>query len=359
MASEFVKSVAQRVYQSVRPAAADVEMLLGLEGEVDLRSLFEFSDWVRRVHVGADIYLRGIVEFSNYCGRGCLYCGLNRFNARLGRYRMDVEEIVAAVEAVAKAGVGTVVLQSGEDEAIDAVWIERAVRRIKGRFDIAVTLSIGERSYEDYELWRQAGADRYLLKIETSNKRLYESLHPGMSFERRLECLGYLRRLGYQVGCGNLVGLKGQTVRELAEDILFFKEADFDMIGIGPFIPHAQTDLKDADAGSALMALKVIALTRIVTRNAHLPATTALGSVGGVDHRVRALEVGANVMMPNFTPGPFRKLYEIYPGKRCVDEPVGCCVGCMKMMAESIGRHLSLARGDSLKKEKHTVISAR
>ncbi|MDD5255781.1 MAG: radical SAM protein, partial [Candidatus Omnitrophica bacterium] len=237
------------------------------------------------------------------------------------------------------------------DDDLKTAWFSDLIRRIKSAFGIAVTLSVGERSKEDYAAWRDAGADRYLLKIETSEKKLYQALHPGMSFERRLQALDDLRESGYQVGSGVIVGLRGQDTRSIARDIIFLGEHDFDMIGIGPFISHQSTPLAGEKNCDAFLALKTLALTRIVTRNAHLPATTALGSLGK-DFRVEGLRAGANVLMPNFTPAPYRKLYEIYPGKRCVDEPVGACASCMELLASSIERHIEYSRGDTLKPKK-------
>jgi biotin synthase len=240
-----------------------------------------------------------------------------------------------------------VVLQSGEESGLDAHWLKDIISEIKLRFDSAITLSVGERRQKDYKIWKEAGADRYLLKIETSDKRLYQSLHPGMSFKERVNCLRGLKKLGYQVGSGNIIGLKGQTLATIAEDILFFKNEEFDMLGIGPFIPHPMTPLSAEVKGDLKLTLKTVALTRIVTRYAHLPATTALGSLKD-DYRAQALCAGANVLMPNFTPQPYRRLYEIYPGKRCIDEPSGSCGSCMELMAASIGRTIDYSRGDAL-----------
>ena len=198
-------------------------------------------------------------------------------------------------------------------------------------------------------MWKEAGADRYLLKIETSDPDLYTQLHPGMSFENRRRCLQDLRDLGYQTGSGNLVGLKGQTVTYLARDIQFFKGGNFDMISVGPFIPHPQTPLAREPAGGLLMTLKMTALARIVSRNAHIPATTAIGSLHGRDERPKALVAGANVVMPNFTPAPYRRDYEIYPNKRCLSEDAGLCPACLEHMVAGIGRWVDYSRGDSLK----------
>ncbi len=344
-----VQSVLERVYSAAMPDCGDIEFLLSMEQDSDMDLLFNYADSARKEFVGDEILLRGLVEFSNYCRNTCFYCGLNKNNTNLQRYRLTDEQIMSAVKEIADAKIKTVVLQSGEDDALDANWLKELIEQIKSRFDIAVTLSVGERSYDDYKLWRQAGADRYLLKIETTDKQLYRSLHSRMSFENRLECSRNLKKLGYQNGSGCLVGLKDQTIRSLAEDILFFKKENFEMLGIGLFIPHQATPLKNEPVGNLNLALKVIAVTRIVTKNTNMPATTAIGSIGDSDARLLALKAGANVLMPNFTPQPYRKLYEIYPGKRCTFEQSGGCVDCLENMAKSINRSINYSRGDVFK----------
>ncbi len=317
--------------------AKEIERLLSLEDEKALAGLYEEADKVRHEYVGDAILLRGLVEFSNYCGKHCYYCGLNATNRSLERYRLTKEEILESVKQIAAANIKTVVLQSGENPMLKPEWLAGLIKDIKSRYEIAVTLSVGERPREDYKLWKDAGADRYLLKIETSDKKLYNSLHYGMDFENRLRCLRDLKDLGYETGSGIMVGLPGQTLRSIAADILFFKEWDFDMIGIGPFIPHGKTPFAGKQAGDVNLVLKTLALTRIVTKRANLPATTALGSLGK-DFRVEGLKAGANVLMPNFTPAPYKKLYEIYPNKRCISESTGACGPCMESLAASIGR---------------------
>ncbi|HRZ87591.1 MAG TPA: [FeFe] hydrogenase H-cluster radical SAM maturase HydE [bacterium] len=345
---EFEQTLA-RVSSADRPSLEDLVALLSVTDKSDLEKIYAFADRVRQEQMGEGILLRGIVEFSNECDGTCHYCGLNRNNARLPRFTLSREEIIESVGRVVSHNLKTVVLQSGESSKLDPALFAEVVRDVKSRFDVSVTLSVGEKSRDAYALWREAGADRYLLKIETTDEKLYAALHPGMSFGNRLRCLRDLKELGYQTGSGDLIGLPGQTPLAIARDILFFKENDFDMIGIGPFIPHGQTALAGQARGSVDMVLKAVALTRIVTKNAHLPATTALGSMGK-DHRIDGLKAGANVMMPNFTPSPYRKMYEIYPDKRCVEEPVGQCAFCIEGMAKSIGRCVDYGKGDSLKK---------
>lgn len=328
---------------------SEITRLLEATDPAEVSALTARADAVRREHVGDGILLRGIVEFSSHCRNACAYCGLNKHNTGLERFRLTHDQILNSVSRVAAAGIKTVVLQAGEDDEMTAGWLADVIAAIKSRYDMAVTVSVGERPRADYRLWRDAGADRYLLKIETTNPRLYAALHPGMDFYNRLRCLDDLWDCGYQVGCGAIIGLKGQTIDDIAADIAFFSRHDFDMIGIGPFIPHRATVLGEEVRGSASLTIKAVALTRIAVPAAHLPATTALGSVGPADFRVEALKAGANVLMPNFTPVDFKKLYEIYPGKRCVDEQSEQCVGCMSALAASIGRHIDYSRGDAVR----------
>ncbi|AQT68279.1 2-iminoacetate synthase [Anaerohalosphaera lusitana] len=344
-----VRAVLNRVYTADMPDLRDIEYLLSLEDADQIDELYKFADNVRREQVGDGVLLRGIVEFSNYCRNTCAYCGLNKYNKQIRRYRMAHDEIMACLDKIVSCNTKTVVLQSGEEDELDAAWLQDLLFKIKDKHDIAVTLSLGERSDQEFEMWRNAGADRYLLKIETSDKQLYEKLHPEMSFDRRVECLRKLGSMGYQLGSGCMVGLKGQTTASLARDVQFFVREKIAMIGIGPFIPHSQTECANHACGDVELVCKMTAVTRIATKNTHMPATTALGSLGNGDMRLKALACGANVLMPNFTPVEYKKLYEIYPGKRCVNEPTGACSGCMEKMVKSIGRYVDWARGDTLK----------
>lgn len=309
--------------------------------------LFARARAVRDRHSGPRMVVRGLVEFSSYCRNTCFYCGLNRENPAAERYRLTVDEILTSARLVAEAGIRTIVLQSGED-CYDAEELARAVRAIRERYDIAITLSVGERPREDYALWRKAGADRYLLRVEATDADLYSSLHEGRELSTRLECLQTLRELGYQVGSGVMVGPPGQTTGQLARDIRFLASREFDMIGVGPFIPHPDTPFRGASAGDVKLTLRVVALLRLITRNAWLPATTALGSMDR-DYRIDALNAGANVLMPNFSPFEVKKKYEIYPGKRCVTERTGACAECTEVIARAAGLGIDWSRADSLK----------
>ena len=318
------------------------------------RPLFEAADRVRKAFVGDGVYLRGLIEFSNYCKNDCLYCGIRRSNASARRYRLTPEEIVHTAKKAAGYGYKTVVLQSGEDPWFDADTMADIIRQIK-TLDVAVTLSLGEKTREEYAAYRQAGADRYLLRIETTDKALYEKMDPGMSWDNRVRCLCDLKELGYEVGSGSLVGLPGQTTESLADDLLFFKELPVDMAGIGPFIPHPQTPLAgETVQGHFELALKMMALMRLLLPDINIPATTAMETLHPRG-RLLALESGANVVMPNVTEGDYRKFYELYPGKICTGDTPDRCRGCIQAKIESIGRTVPPAygfHGDYLKGKK-------
>lgn len=287
------------------------ELIALLVDEQYSEDLFAAADRVRKKYVGDEIHLRGLIEFSNFCRNNCCYCGLRRDNKKIERYRIDEETILKMAEHARNMGLKTVVLQSGEDLYYTK---ERLICLIKGikALGLALTLSIGEKS--DYRAYREAGADRFLLRIETTDKELYIRHDPGMSWEARAQCLRDLRAADLEVGSGCLVGLPGQKTASYADDILFFKEIDADMIGIGPFIPHPDTPLRDAAGGTLDMALKVMALTRLLLPDINIPATTAMETLAP-NGQAKALQSGANVIMPNITLTAYRKYYELYPGK--------------------------------------------
>lgn len=317
----------------------------------DPQPLFAAADRVRKKYVGDGVHLRGLIEFSSFCKNDCLYCGLRRSNTHAQRYRLSPSQIIAMAQQAAAYGYKTVVLQSGEDGAFDADTLCHILREIK-KLDVALTLSIGEKSREEYAAYRAAGADRYLLRIETTDKNLYEKLDPGMSFDNRVRCLHDLKELGYEVGSGSLVGLPGQTVESLADDLLFFKQLPVDMAGIGPFIPHPHTPLgQEKTDGHFELSLKMMALMRLLLPDINIPATTAMETLHP-QGRLRALQCGANVVMPNVTEGDYRKQYELYPGKICTGESAAQCRGCIQAKIESIGRFVAPGkgfRGDYLK----------
>lgn len=305
--------------------------------------LFSLADKVRRENVGDEVHLRGLIEFSNICHCFCKYCGLRSENKELDRYRILPDDIVKYAQKAVEMGYKTIVLQSGEDAFYTRKILCDIIKRIK-EFDVALTLSIGERSFDDYKAFRDCGADRYLIRIETTDKDLYKKMHPNMSFDNRVRCLKDLRKLGFEVGTGCLVGLPEQTVESLADDVLFFKEINADMVGIGPFIAHPHTPLKDIPNGNFTLALKVMALTRILLKNINIPATTAMETLNP-NGRIIALQSGANVVMPNVTTTEYRAKYEIYPNKICINENPSQCFHCVSGKIKSIGRTVSTGYG--------------
>ncbi len=319
-----------------------------LTQNTELSDLQDLSTRERRRWCKDDIFLRAIIEFSNYCQRNCCYCGLRKDNTKVSRYRMSPDEIVEAAVFADHLGYKTIVLQSGEDSAYTIDDLCSMVRKIKEKVDCVITLSLGERSRADYARLKQAGAERYLLKFETSDVVLFKKLKPDSSYRNRLQCLQDLRELGYQTGSGMMVGLPGQTEQILIEDIELLQKLDLDMIGIGPFIAHPDTPLANFENGSLDKTLRVIAAVRIVTGNTHLPATTAIATINS-QGRQQALLYGANVIMFNLTPLQYRAKYEIYPNKICVDENPIECAACVEEIVASVGRKINRGYGNSLK----------
>jgi len=294
------------------------EIISWLEGRDDA-ALFARADAVRRRVWGDGVLMRGIVELSNHCVRNCLYCGLRRGNGRLTRFRLSADEVQRAAARVYADGIRTVVLQSGDDMELTCAWVAARVQDIKRAWpDMYVTLSLGERTDEEYRVWREAGAERYLIKHETADEELYQRLHPGQSFRRRMQILEVLRTLGYEVGTGCITGLPGQSMDALASDICFLQEWQPEMAGIGPFMPHGATPLGAVPAGSLELTLRVLALARIVAPRMRMPATTALGSLAPEDGLTRGLRAGCNVIMCDYTPESARALYSIYERKEVI-----------------------------------------
>ena len=305
--------------------------------------LYRRADDVRREAVGDAVHLRGLIEFSNICRNDCLYCGIRRGNRQVQRYRMTDEELVETAKRATALGFQTIVLQSGEDMHFDQARMCHIIEQIK-RLDVALTLSVGERDYGDFKAFREAGADRYLMRIETTDRDLYNRLNPGMSWERRHECLLMIRDLGYELGSGIMVGLPGQTVESIADDLLYLKDIGIDMAGIGPFIPHPETPLANESGGTLEQALRTMAVMRLLMPDINIPATTAMESLHP-QGRIMALQAGANVVMPNVTEGEYRRLYELYPGKICVNDTPAHCRSCIGLKIRSIGRTIGQGRG--------------
>lgn len=296
---------------------------------------------------GNNIYIRGIVEFSNYCKNDCYYCGIRRSNKSAARYRLTKEQILSCCDAGYKYGFRTFVLQSGEDKYYDTPKICDIVSSIKRAHpDCAVTLSLGELGGDDYKAMFEAGADRYLLRHETASKEHYTKLHPPeLSFENRLQCLYELKEIGYQTGCGMMIGSPFQNSECLAEDMLFIKKLNPQMVGIGPFIPHSKTPFAAQKAGSYEMTLFIISLIRIMLPKVLLPATTALGTINPRG-REEGVLAGANVVMPNLSPLEVRKNYLLYDNKICTGDESAQCIQCMARRMESIGYKIKITRGD-------------
>lgn len=322
-----------------------------------LEGLWQRADAVRRKHVGDAVHLRGLVEISNHCVRRCAYCGISLAHTDLLRYRMTAEEILACARQAAAFGYGTVVLQAGEDYGIKTRWLADLVRRVKTEVGLAVTLSLGERPNVDLVEWRRAGADRYLLRFETSDPMLYRRIHPDLPGQRsdRFAVLRRLRELGYEIGSGVMIGIPGQTYASLADDLQAFADLDLDMIGVGPFIPHPDTPLGAGELpaappgeqvpGTESQTYKVIALARLVCPQANIPSTTALATLNLATGRELGLARGANIVMPNLTPPRYRSLYEIYPAKACVRETANECEACLRGRIVRMGRELGAGPG--------------
>ena len=296
---------------------------------------------------GNNIYIRGLIEFTNYCKNNCLYCGIRRGNSNASRYRLSKEEILSCCDIGYKLGFRTFVLQGGEDMYFtDSILVDIISNIKKNHPDCAITLSLGERSKESYKLLKMAGADRYLLRHETASKEHYQKLHPSnMSFDNRLRCINDLKELGYQVGIGFMVKSPYQTEEMLAEELLFLKKVNPQMVGIGPFIPHKDTPFKKETAGSAELTTFLLSLIRLTLPGVLLPATTALGTIDPLG-REKGILAGANVLMPNLSPTIVRKKYTLYDNKICTGDEAAKCIGCLKKRISSTGCQITIDRGD-------------
>ncbi|MCD4814299.1 [FeFe] hydrogenase H-cluster radical SAM maturase HydE [bacterium] len=330
----------------------DIVEWLTTKDKRKLNKLWNTANAVREKYVGDEVHFRGIIEISNYCVRHCLYCGIRGERRDIHRYHMTDRAIKSCIRKIEKFGYGTVVIQAGESPRIIPNDISELVRWIKQNTSLAITLSLGEQPYEVLKEWKGQGADRYLLKIETTDKKLLEKIHPGEPFGSRKENISRLKQLGYEVGSGIMIGIPGQTYTSVAKDILWFKRMDIDMIGIGPFIPHPDTPLatyrfapRNQIPGDELTVNKAIALTRIKCKEANMPATTALASINLASGRENALFHGANVVMPNVTPIKYRKYYEIYPSKACIRETADLCSTCMTNRMKRVGRKIGTGVG--------------
>ena len=326
-----------------------LELLQYREDEEAVGRLQAEAVRLRKQYYGIKVFTRGLIEFTNYCKNNCYYCGIRRGNPHVNRYRLTRDEILECCRQGYGLGYRTFVLQGGEDPYYTDERMAEIIRAIKTEFpDCAITLSVGEKSCDSYRLFKEAGADRYLLRHETADESHYRSLHPAeMSLANRKQCLFDLKKLGYQVGAGFMVGSPGQTLSNIAEDLLFLQELKPEMVGIGPFIPHHDTIYAEEKAGSVDLTLFLLSVIRIMLPKVLLPATTALGTLDPRG-REKGLSVGANVVMPNLSPVENRKLYELYDNKICTGEEAAECRGCLSRRVESAGYHLVEERGDAL-----------
>lgn len=342
-----LKELIDDIKEGYVPSKNELSVLLSSNSNL-MRYLFKKADDVRKIFLDDVVHIRGIIEFSNYCRCRCKYCGLNKYNKNIQRYRMMPDEIIDTAREAFNAGYRTLVLQSGEDLWYTRDKISWLIREIKTIGDIAITLSVGERSSEDYKQWKKDGADRFLLKHETANEILFKKLHQGHNLKQRLKCLKILEKLNYQTGSGFMVGLPGQTLEDIAKDILLLKKLDVDMAGIGPFIPHANTPLSKFDSGNSILTLKTLALTRLLLKDAHLPATTAL-ITKGKSYLKQAFFAGANVIMLKLEPYRYRRLYDIYPKDLGKVMSIKQERKNIEDYIESLNLKVSNERGDSLK----------
>ena len=302
---------------------------------------------VREKYYGKDVYLRGLIEFTNYCRNNCYYCGIRSGNKKAERYRLSEEEIISCSNLGYELGFRTIVLQGGEDPYFTDDRIVSIISKIKEQHpDVAVTLSIGERERESFQRFYDAGADRYLLRHETADKNHYEMLHPAnMSYEHRIQCLRDLHEIGYQVGCGMMVGSPGQKTQHLIKDLRFLQDLKPEMVGIGPFIPHRDTKYADHQTGTVEMTLRLLSVIRLLLPEVLLPATTALGTID-VLGREKGLTAGANVVMPNLSPTDVRGKYLLYDNKICTGDEAAECIRCMSMRVARTGYQVVESRGD-------------
>ncbi len=317
---------------------SDKEILQLLKTEQYDEQLSKKADSIRRQVYSDKVYIRGLIEFTNYCKNNCFYCGIRNGNKHAERYRLSKEQILACCKEGYSLGFRTFVLQGGEDDYYTDKLVCEIVSDIRKNYpDCAITLSIGEKSYKSYKAFFDAGANRYLLRHETADETHYSKLHPlSMSLKNRKECLFNLKEIGYQVGSGFMVGSPFQTLENIISDLRFLQELEPDMIGIGPYITHAETPFKNFKSGSLKLTLRLISILRLMFPYALIPSTTALGTIDP-NGRELGLKAGANVVMPNLSPVSVRKLYDLYENKICTDEEAAQCRGCLQRRVESAG----------------------
>lgn len=339
-----------------RPQIDQIIKMLSIDDKHEMDNLFKQAYAIKKEYVGTTVYFRGIVELSNICKKNCYYCGIRRDNQNVNRFILQEDEVIKSALWAYEQHYGSVVIQSGERDDVEFVcFIENVIKGLKEKTDgnLGITLSLGEQTEETYHRWYVAGAHRYLLRIETSSPELYRKLHPAdHDWEKRWNCLRTLKKLGYQTGTGVMIGLPYQSLEDLAKDVQFFYDEDIDMIGMGPFIPHSETPLADAlpeyDGDKQLdLALKMIAVCRIMLKDINIASTTALQALKP-DGRELGLLAGANIIMPNITETKYRANYQLYNGKPCLDENASLCRNCLERRVSSIGETIGYDQwGDS------------
>lgn len=327
--------------------ATDSELYQIISNDDVNQVLYNYGDKVRRLNYGTDVYIRGLIEFSNVCQNDCYYCGIRKSNSNVDRYFLNKREILECCELGHTLGYRTFVLQSGESSLYSDIEICDIVYSIKEKYpDCAITLSIGEKSKESYKQYYNSGAERYLLRHETANNQHYSRLHPStMSLDNRKQCLFNLKEIGYQVGSGFMVGSPYQTTENLIEDLRFLQILQPDMIGIGTYITHKDTPLKNFPTGNLDLTLKMISILRLMFPYALIPSTTALGTISPIGREL-GLKAGANVVMPNLSPTMVREKYQLYDNKICTGEEAGECKGCLERRVKSVGYEIVSNRGD-------------
>ena len=348
-----VERIADKLIKSRSLSLSEYETLVAGQSPETAAHLAAAADVVRREIYGNDVYVRGLIEIGNICKNDCLYCGIRRSNAGVERYRLTPEDILSCADEGYRLGFRTFVMQGGEDPYFTDDLLCDLIGEVKRKYpDCAVTLSLGERGYDSFKRLFDAGADRYLLRHETADKAHYEKLHlPEMSFDHRMKCLADLRAIGYQVGCGFMVGSPYQTAATVAKDLKFIEEFKPDMCGIGPFVPHHATPFADFAAGTVEQTCFLLSVIRLIHPPVLLPATTALGTVDPLG-REKGIMAGANVVMPNLSPVRVRKKYELYDNKICTGDESAECKNCLSARMASIGYRVVTSRGDIIKQHK-------
>ncbi|MBR5179236.1 MAG: [Lachnospiraceae bacterium] len=347
--TEYYKDLVDRLEKTKDLSNEEFTELLFCDDKEAVEYLTERARAVREKIYGKEVYLRGLIEFTNYCKNNCKYCGIRCGNKNADRYRLSKDDILSCCDMGYELGFRTFVLQGGEDPYFNDDRMVEIVSDIrKAHPDCAITLSIGEREKESYQKLFDAGANRYLLRHETANKAHYEYLHPKeMSFDHRMQCLKDLKEIGYQVGCGMMIGSPGQKPEHFVEDLRFLQSFKPEMVGIGPFIPHHDTEFANCSAGTVDMTLRLLSVIRLLLPDVLLPATTALGTIDPIG-REKGILAGANVVMPNLSPGNVREKYLLYDNKICTGDEAAECIRCMSARVSKVGYAVIISRGDHI-----------